>query len=327
MKKKKKVVIIGDIILDRCISGNASRLSPEAPVPVIQLEGYTCTLGGAANVAANVKSLGGDPLLIGLVGDDSAGRRVIEMLIEAGIDVSGVTTCTHRSTTVKTRVVANGQHVVRIDSESKCSCAVMLSSTLSALSAVCHPGWSGCVVLSDYAKGCISEETEVALFDAIGRFGSPVLIDPKPENLWVYQNLKKAGVPIMMTPNEKEAMQMFRAPSLEDAGKVMNMVFGNGLITAGSRGIYVCINSDTPLQFPAETQNVFDVSGAGDTVVAALSLFNWRLDQKYTELLHAVRIANVAAGVAVQSRGTVAVSHREVRNRLTKYPELYRMFV
>lgn len=307
------VLVIGDIILDHFVRGKASRISPEAPVPVVSVQREEYLLGGSANVLSNIVALGGRAEICGMIGQDPMGDKVLGLLSMVGDVGSGIVR-TGRPTTLKTRVLAQGQQIVRIDREET---GPLPTGALERLM-----DWLGCnlsrfdaVLVSDYAKGMVSESTmqtlRHALDDARRTSGRPIpwVVDPKPVNMPHF-----AGASII-TPNHHEAARMSGLPirgeeNLLAAARAIQdeLALQAVLITRGSGGMAL-LENDRPMQLiPTVAKEVFDVTGAGDTVAATLAL-GLAAGGSMSE---AARLANHAAGIVVGKIGTAAVSVPEL---------------
>ncbi len=305
------VLIVGDLMLDEYIWGDVRRISPEAPVPVVEVAGLTAVPGGAANAAAGIVALGGQARLGGVVGGDASGQRLRARLRERGIAVDGIWSDERRPTTTKTRIVAGSQQVVRADRE---TCAPLAESIEDALGdwALGQLGGAGAVILSDYAKGAVSARLAQTLIEAASARRLPVVVDTKGVD---YARYRGATV---LTPNLEEAA---RASGLviadeEDLCRAAKVLLGNLggaalLVTRGAQGMTL-FTADGPGADPAHIQatarNVFDVTGAGDTVVASLALAL----ASGASLPDAAHLASAAAGVVVGKVGTATVSLAEL---------------
>lgn len=300
------VAIIGDVMLDHFLIGRADRISPEAPVPIVRLEREEFRLGGAANVAANVRSLGGAPLLAGIVGDDVAAGLLKTTLRAAGINDAGLVMDAGRHTTEKLRAVTERHlQVARIDRESSSPIADDTLTRLLAAIGTLSPAKA--VVLSDYAKGLVTDEVVTAVVGLAASNGCPLLVDPKVPHAGFYHGAT------VITPNhrEAEAMSGHTIHSQDDARKAAGLIHdasgASVLITRGEHGMYVFDMMSGSLKesmLPAAAREVADVTGAGDTVIAALAL---GLACGAT-LAEAADFANHAAGAAVSRFGTAAVT-------------------
>ena len=289
-------------MVDEWIWGSVSRISPEAPVPVVAVREHTFTLGGAGNVANNLRALGAQVALVGIVGDDAEGMRARELCASLGVDAAGIITASDRLTTRKTRVVAHNQQVVRADWESTASLDPKDSERVAAQVARIARQADG-IVLSDYAKGLFSREVVSAAL------GSRIVVaDPKPVNVDLF-----AGV-TCVAPNAAEAMQMGSvrgaAGSLEMAARAIGgrLACRYVLVTRGEEGMSLFGSEGERFDVPAVARTVFDVSGAGDTVVAVLTLAL----AAGAPILSAMQLANYAAGAVVEKLGTATASPEEI---------------
>lgn len=308
----KKVLVVGDIMLDEYIWGGVSRISPEAPVPVVEVQTEELRLGGAANVAANVRSLEGHPILIGVVGDDAAAERVTENLARSGIDGSGLVVDKGRPTTIKTRVIAGSQQIVRFDKEERQevrgeSLTKLFRSAEERLREV-----DG-LIISDYGKGVIGGTLLQWLIPEALRLNRLIAVDPKENHFPLYR-----GVTVI-TPNHKEAgiacgMEIKTEEDLNAVGlSLLSKIGTQGvLITRGAQGMRLFERGKPPVQIDTVAREVYDVVGAGDTVVAALTLAL----TAGANLEQAARISNYAAGVVVGKKGTATVTIEELKDAL-----------
>jgi rfaE bifunctional protein kinase chain/domain len=300
----KRVVVVGDLMLDMYWSGEVRRISPEAPVPVLELGATTAQPGGAANAALNVAALGGVPRVLGVVGDDDEGRRLIALLAGAGIDTSGVIRDDSRPTTSKTRIVARGQQVVRLDREAARPLSPAVEARLGEARASALAAADACV-LSDYGKGVVTPTLAAAVIRGAAVRGTAVIVDPKGRDYARYRGAT------LVTPNTAELeLATGRVAATEEvlveAGLQLlrEVELGALLVTRGAAGMTLLRRNEPPQHLPTVAKRVYDVTGAGDTVVAAVALglgVGLPLDA-------AMRIANRAAGIAVGRHGTAAVS-------------------
>ena len=303
----QRVLVLGDVMLDRFIVGRVTRISPEAPVPVVRFQSEHCRLGGAANVAHNIAVLGGAVSLVGVVGADAAGERLTEQLNAAGVDVSGVIRDPERPTTEKVRVVTErNQQVARIDYEHDGDLTGAAESALIDRLRRLGPSANGLLV-SDYLKGAITVGVMNVVRDIAGA-GLPLLVDPKVPHLSCY-----AGA-TLITPNndEAEAATHRRIRTDDDARDAAHdfRVRTNCqavLITRGEQGMWLA-GEATDHAIPAFAREVSDVTGAGDTVVAALALAL----AAGASLLEAAILANHAAGIVVGKFGPATVTPQEL---------------
>jgi D-beta-D-heptose 7-phosphate kinase/D-beta-D-heptose 1-phosphate adenosyltransferase len=301
--KECKVIIVGDVMLDRYWWGTVDRISPEAPVPVIKLERISHAVGGAANVAANVKGLGAEALLIGTIGKDTEAQVLLEELNSLGIE-SNYLTKTDRPTSAKTRIVAHSQHVVRVDREEVLAIddgsARFVNKSIEEAVAKAH-----IVILSDYAKGMLTDDVIEKTMAAAGRRGIPVLVDPKGKDFSKYKGAS------IITPNRREALEACRfqddEPDIVDkAGNhlITDLGLDAVVITEGEKGMTLFERDKDPIALKAAAREIYDVTGAGDTVIACLAV----AVAAGLPCFEAVNLANLAAGLVVEQVGTTAIS-------------------
>lgn len=301
-----RVLVVGDLMLDHWVWGTVSRISPEAPIPVVDVDRYTYTPGGAANVVSNLRALGARVALLGVVGADDAGRRLRTLLKRQGVEVEGLLIDASRPTALKTRIVAHHQQVVRADYEKRHPLEAPLQERLLEWFAS-HCQDFDAVMLSDYNKGVFRPDTGRRLLEILAR-SRPAIAGPKPENLDLFQGAT------LVTLNAKEAAVASGSStdSLEgvlQAGQKLRQRLAPSalLITRGEHGMTL-FEGDQPLSVPALASQVFDVSGAGDTVLATLGL-TLAAGGRPEE---AIRLASHAAAVVVRKLGTATASPREI---------------
>jgi len=306
------IMVVGDVMLDQYILGETSRISPEAPVPVVDVVSREYTLGGAGNVALNLVSLGCKVWLFGVRGSDRLGDRLGRLLSDNGI-VDHLEIDPTLPTTTKTRIIANGQQLLRFDEEKKFngwdgSYDVLISDVVMVLASENI----GVVVLSDYNKGVLSSELSFRLIGTCNAMKIPVLVDPKRSKWDIY---RKAS---LIKPNLSELSQSIgiQLHGMQDkevelaARYLMNRhEIKNALVTMGARGMLLVHEQETEA-IGSDTREVFDVSGAGDTVVAVMAAC---LCSGHN-LLESAHMANIAAGIVVGKRGTKPVTLEELEN-------------
>ncbi len=310
----KKILVLGDIGLDEYVWGDVRRISPEAPVPVVEVQRQDRRLGLAANVAANVASLGGQPILVAIVGEDSAAGELGERLASAGVVQDHLLKDPQRPTTRKMRIMAEHHHIVRVDFEHRQFLSGDLEEKLLAQLKTLIPQVDA-VIIEDYAKGLLSEKICQETV-ALGRhFGKKVMVDPHPQTpLSVYQGAD------LITPNRDEALTLAGLPFDElrarpdwllEVGEKLRREgqFDHLIITRGKEGMSLFVE-DQVTHLPTYARQVFDVTGAGDTVIAALALA-WVSGASLEE---ACVLANFAAGVVVGKVGCVPCSPVELLN-------------
>lgn len=304
----KCVLIVGDVMLDEYIWGEVRRISPEAPVPVVEAHRRTYAPGGAANTAGNVVSLGGRALLAGVVGRDQQAEKLFEALMQTSVDTDGLIVDDERPTTTKTRIVAHNQQVVRVDSEQRAPLRIELEDALLRWVEERLADADACV-LSDYDKGVVSPRLAKHFIHLAREAGKPVIVDPKGTD---YAKYRGATV---VTPNVHEAERALNhqinsdSDLLEVAQRLLDILESSALlITRGSQGMSLFLNGAEVTHIPAVARNVFDVTGAGDTVVSALAM---ALAAGAT-LEQAARLANLAASIVVGKVGTATVTRDEL---------------
>jgi D-beta-D-heptose 7-phosphate kinase/D-beta-D-heptose 1-phosphate adenosyltransferase len=309
------VLVVGDIILDEFIWGKVSRISPEAPVPVVEVQKETVLLGGAANVVNNILSLGGRSLICGVIGDDESGRKLLGILQDKGISSEGIIVRQDRRTTLKTRVVADRrQQVVRFDRENNEQLDQKLRERLLQFIRP-HLGEVDSVILSDYGKGLLSEDLIRGINESAKGEGRMVVVDPKMDNFDYYKDIT------LITPNKFEAeiaseIKIVDEESLNRAGEKLLDRFRSQavLITLGEEGMALFERGKQAINIPTSRKEVYDVTGAGDTVVAVITLAR-AAGASFTE---AAKIANYAAGIVVGRRGTATVRPDELKEAINR---------
>jgi D-beta-D-heptose 7-phosphate kinase/D-beta-D-heptose 1-phosphate adenosyltransferase len=305
-----RVLVIGDLMVDQFIWGKVSRISPEAPVPVVEVVSESLMLGGCANVLNNIHSMGGRASVAGVIGSDAMGDWLVRELAEKGVDADGVIIEKGRPTTVKTRIVAGHQQVVRFDREKRMAVAKeSVSGVLGYLRRVKKD--LGAVVLSDYGKGMVSRDLLKGIREEIAGSGILLFVDPKSNDFTLYEGSD------VITPNHHEAI---RALGLEESADIVSagmellrkFQIGSVLITRGEEGMTLFERNGEPVHIPAMAKEVFDVTGAGDTVIGVLAL----AAASGASLREAAVLANHAAGIVVGKVGTATASREELRGVL-----------
>jgi rfaE bifunctional protein kinase chain/domain len=296
--KGKTILVIGDIMLDKYIWGNVERISPEAPVQVVKVEKENYVPGGAANVANNIVALDGKAIIVGIVGNDQAAKLLLEELKKRNIKTEGIFIDDKKPTIQKVRVIAYKQQLLRIDYEKseyveeniENKIVQLVKEKIDEIDAI---------IISDYAKGVITKK----LIEEIKKIdGKKIIVDPKPKHLNFYEGVS------LVTPNLKEAKEMTNKEDIKDIGnELLRRLKAPVLITRGEKGMSLFEKEDTT-NIPTLAKEVYDVSGAGDTVVATLSL---ALASGAT-LKEAATIANHAAGVVVGKIGTATATKEEI---------------
>jgi rfaE bifunctional protein kinase chain/domain len=304
----KRIIVLGDLMLDKFIWGDVTRISPEAPIPVVEVKEDTSCLGGAGNVCHNLESLGAFPLLTGIVGDDPEGEWVKDNVP----DNRGIITIPGRPTTVKTRIIAHHQQVVRVDREKKHPVSPELETEI--LRFIQSEDYDG-IIISDYNKGILTKSLVNQTLIIASREKTPVFVDPKIENFDLFSPVT------LITPNHHEAEKIVHHECTSDADveraglKIISRISVRYLIIKrGEQGISVFEKGKAAEHIPAISKEVYDVTGAGDTVIAtaALALLSG------ATISEAAVIANTAAGIVVGKLGTATLTPEELITALTK---------
>jgi D-beta-D-heptose 7-phosphate kinase/D-beta-D-heptose 1-phosphate adenosyltransferase len=311
---KVKILIVGDVMLDRYWWGSVSRISPEAPVPVVQLEKTSLAAGGAANVAVNVSTLGAVPRLIGVIGGDEEGKYLSDALDKSKISPDLLLTLKERPTTVKTRIVAHNQHVVRIDNEKT---DFLTSEQEEALWLSIESELDKCdlILISDYAKGLLSKNLLKRLITKAAVNNKHVLVDPKGKDYTKYSGAT------LLTPNRREAIEACHfeehqvADDITIAGETLisELNLEALLITQGEKGMTLFQKEEMPVHFQTKARTVYDVTGAGDTVIATLAVAL----AAGANLLQAAELSNISAGLVVEEVGTTTINQEKLLKALT----------
>jgi rfaE bifunctional protein kinase chain/domain len=310
-----RILVVGDIMLDQFIWGKVSRISPEAPVPVVEVDHETRMLGGAANVVSNIVASGGRVLLCGVVGDDRTGKEIIAKLEELGVRGNGIVVENDRPTTIKTRIIAHAQQVVRYDKEKT---STLKSETIRHIVKFIEEemGDLSAIIVSDYGKGVVSPELMDGIRTVISGHNVPVTVDPNVRNFPLYK-----GVTII-TPNHSEAGQI---ANMEIGDERLLVEIGKKLlsdqnckallITRGADGMTLFEKDGRITHIKSVAKRVYDVTGAGDTVIAILTLgITAGLD-----LRASAHLSNLAAGLVVGEVGTSAVKIDDLRNLIASH--------
>jgi len=306
----KTIAVIGDLMLDRYFWGSVSRISPEAPVPVVDVESEQGRLGGAANVAKNIKSLGGTPFLIGIVGNDNSGKQLIDIVRESGFPHDGILSDHSRPTTVKTRLIANDQHIARIDRESRADISFTIQNQIIDTLLQNITKIDG-IIIEDYNKGVIVKSLIKQVIELAREHGKIITIDPKYHNFFEYKNVT------VFKPNKKEVEEALGLSLKTDedvlgAGKQLleKLQAENVLLTRGPQGMTLFQSTGEVTHIPTKARSVSDVSGAGDTVIATLTL---SLTAGAT-VSEAASLANHAGGIVVGYVGIAPIQKDELFN-------------
>lgn len=313
---KQKVLVIGDIMVDKFVWGKVSRISPEAPVPVVEVSQETHKLGGAGNVANNLTSLGSSVYLVGVIGNDIVGEQLKNDLLEKNISIDGIICDNARPTSIKTRIIASHQQVVRVDKEIKGAFSADVEDKIIGRIEEIIPSVQG-VIISDYGKGIVSPNVLKRAIQLARRNDIPVNVDPKIEHFLRYKRVS------CITPNLLEAFGGMRTILQDDdeviyrlGKKILKTLDSDSvLITRGEKGMTLFESNDKITHIPTRAREVYDVTGAGDTVIATFTL---ALAAR-ASFREAAEISNFAAGVVVGKLGTATVSPEELRTVIDSY--------
>ncbi len=311
----KRVAVIGDLMLDRYFWGSVTRISPEAPVPVVEVESESSRLGGAANVANNIASLGGIPFMVGVVGDDDSGKVLASIVAESGFPNEGLVVDPARPTTVKTRVIAHHQHVVRVDREVKFDIGEGVQSRLLDVLRR-NAGTLDALIIEDYNKGVVVKSLIKELVEFAKKNRIIVTVDPKFNNFFEYRQVT------VFKPNRKETeealgVRLNDQASVEQAGRTLlqRLEAENVLLTLGERGMTLVEGGGQMTHVPTAARKVADVSGAGDTVISTLTM----MLAAGGSIREASMLANLAGGIVCGEVGIVPIDARELRKSVSNF--------
>ncbi len=305
----KNICVIGDIMLDIYLFGDVARISPEAPVQVFEQKTSTSKLGGAANVALNIKTLGANPYLLGIIGEDNNGEKLLEEMNKEGLITDGIIKVKDRPTTSKTRVIAASHHLIRIDTESKKELNINEEEIIEQFLKKNIKLFDS-IILEDYNKGVLTKQLIRKIIELANKNGVKILVDPKFDNFFEYKNV------FLFKPNLKELEDAFGRKTKNDNDinelciKLIEMINCDNLVlTMGEAGIKLFIKTKDKIQqetIKTRARKVADVSGAGDTVISTLSVCL----AAGLNIKDAVTVSNIAAGLVVEEVGIVPI-HKE----------------
>ncbi|MDR2665904.1 MAG: D-glycero-beta-D-manno-heptose-7-phosphate kinase [Endomicrobium sp.] len=307
--KEQTILVVGDVMVDKFIWGKTRRISPEAPVPIIEITEETESLGGAANVANNITALGGKAFIVGVIDKDVIGNSLIKMLLKERVNSDYLVYDSQRPTILKTRIIAANQQIVRMDREKKgffdCEIESKIIENIEKLITKVNA-----VVISDYGKGVISPKILKRTIYLARKYGICITVDPK-----IY-NFKKYKKVTVVTPNENEAIEGMNAKNIktdEDITtlgvKILETLNSKAvLITRSEKGMMLIQSKNRITNIPTRAKEVFDVTGAGDTVISAMTL---ALAAK-ADLINSAEIANFAAGLVIGKLGTATINQHEL---------------
>ena len=312
--QQQQVIVFGDLMVDEYLWGDVTRISPEAPVPIINISSAQLRFGGAANVAFNLANLGQIPLLVGLVGDDRMGNHFLDMLDKQGLPTKGILMLPDRPTTVKTRIIGNNQHIARVDQETAEPVSTKIQEKLFEIF-VTQADSTSAILIQDYNKGVVVPPLVRHIIDLAQRQGKIVTVDPKFENFFEFENST------LFKPNTKEVEEALaiRIRNDEDvimAGKKLlsRLHCQAVLITRGSKGMALLESNGESTFVETRARTVADVSGAGDTVIATLTFAL----TGGANMKEAVTLSNFAAGQVCEEVGVVPVNREKLKLAVLK---------
>ena len=312
--KDKKIAVVGDLMLDAYYWGKVKRISPEAPVPIVEIERQFSRFGGAANVAYNIIKLEAMPIPIGVIGNDQTGIKLRELMKEANITDKGIIIDTSRPTTAKTRVIADNQHIVRIDNESKKNVRPDIEAKIiEQFSNIC--GDLNAVILQDYNKGVLTKKVINEIIKIANDNNIIITVDPKFDNFFEYKNVT------VFKPNKKETEEAYgirieNNEHFENAGsRLLNDLNAEYiLLTLSEEGVALFSNGKLEKRIPTTARDVADVSGAGDTVISTLTVAL----AAGAEISDAAYLANYAGGLVCEEVGIVPINKEMLFEKVIK---------
>lgn len=309
----KNVLVIGDVMIDSYLWGGVNRISPEAPIPIVSVSRREYRLGGAANVALNIKALGGTAYLCSVIGNDDNSEIFKQLLAKHNLSDDGIICHHSRKTTNKTRIISGSQHLLRVDDEIDTNINLDLSELLlSKLKTICIDKKIDLIIFEDYDKGVLTEYNIKKSIDYAKEKNIATAVDPKKRNFSFYQNVD------LFKPNHKEfcdgvkcEIEKSDTKSLTEHGKLFVSEMGTGmlLLTLSEHGVFVC-DATNCYQYPAEIRDIADVSGAGDTVISVAGL----LLCSGANQAQIAKISNIAGGLVCEKAGVVPIDPDDLKN-------------
>lgn len=309
--KNKKILIIGDVMLDSYLFGNVERISPEAPVPIVDVISKESKLGGAANVAANIKNLGGTPILCSIIGDDKNGDIFINLLRELKINTTWIHKTKNRITTNKTRIIGNNHQILRIDEEIKSELGEDKNTMFYMIYEIFNLEKIDCILFQDYDKGIINQEVIQKILNISKKLNIPILVDPKKNNFNFYKdvtlfkpNFKEFKEGLNITTSDRKKALEIGSKKLHKKG--IEIVF----VTLSENGIFVSYKKENEIInkiIPGISRDVVDISGAGDTVISVVAMLLNDFD-----IQEIAKISNIAGGIVCEEVGVVPISKEKL---------------
>jgi rfaE bifunctional protein kinase chain/domain len=311
------VLIIGDVMIDAYMWGNVSRISPEAPVPIVAVNKRENRLGGAANVALNIQAMGANPVLCSVIGDDDGGKLFLSLLKKQKLSSDGILKSNKRTTTIKTRILGSNHQMLRVDEENDSPIdSYDQKDIIAAAKKIISSNNIDVIIFEDYDKGAITPELINAVVDAAVKKGIPVVVDPKKRNFMSYKGVT------LFKPNLKELKEglktEFDSANIRDMNRIVDSFIkkqniGSALITLSEKGVYIN-DRKTKTLIPAHVRDITDVSGAGDTVVSVAALCTaLKLPAEKTAIL-----SNLSGGLVCEKVGVVPVNKKELLQEALK---------
>lgn len=316
--EKQTVLIIGDVMIDSYIKGNIERMSPEAPVPVVNVTGKEERLGGAANVALNIQSLGAKPIVCAITGDDENAKTLNKLFKKNKLSTQGLLPIKNRPTTIKTRIICDNSHVLRVDEETVKEISSSEEKKLfKKIASIIKKQKITVIVFEDYDKGCITAALIKEVVKLVGKKNIPVAVDPKKRNFLAYNDVS------LFKPNLKELKEGLKLKSLNPKNRAEVEKSAEGLrkklnaqmvlLTLSENGVFITDGKSKHL-LPAHKRNVIDVSGAGDTVIAVAALcLGAKTDSKTL-----AELANLAGGLACEKAGVIPIDKKQLLKEVLK---------
>jgi len=312
----KRILVVGDLMLDKYIWGKVERISPEAPVPVVEIQREEVRLGGAANVALNLKALGAEPILCGMIGDDVDGKTLIRLMEEAGLVSDAIITDAARPTTSKTRILGNSHQMLRVDREQVQAASPSITRTLLEVGQHWMQQSEG-IILQDYDKGVLHQDCISQLMAAAHALGKPVFVDPKRKQFLSYSgahvfkpNLKELNEGLGISLTKDDFSGMCKAIVRLRQEMPHNWTF----LTLSENGILIMNPAGTAYHMEAHKRSIADVSGAGDTVIATMAF----AAISGIDILHASALANLAGGLVCETAGVVPVQMHQLLKEVSR---------
>lgn len=312
---QQRILVVGDVMIDAYLRGSVTRISPEAPVSIVNLEKTEDRLGGAANVALNLASLGAEPILCAIVGDDKGGRTFKSLLDERGLSNDGIVKCADRMTTIKTRVIGNNQHLLRIDEEVLTNITAQEENEFIQRIEGLLTSRVDAIILEDYNKGLLTPKVIESIVKMANERNIPVTVDPKKDNFFAYKNvtlfkpnLKELKEGVGATSIEVTDRNAFEAAVLALEAKLKNQIT---LVTLSEHGVFIK-HEGNKKYIPAHIRNIADVSGAGDTVIAVATLCL----VAGLAIEHIADIANLSGGLVCEVSGVVPINAEMLKEEI-----------